>query len=55
MKRTTTLSKCDDGSFNLLIQDEKGRVVLFKRGIPFREAVCEIEMRMYTKEETDGD
>lgn len=54
LKPTTTLSKNEDGTFNLLIQDGKGRVVLFVRSITFREAVYEIEMRMYTKEGDDG-
>lgn len=53
MNQTTTLSKNEDGSFNLLIQNERGRIVLWKRGIPFREAVYEIEMRMYAEEEND--
>lgn len=53
MKRTTTLSKNEDGSFNLLIQNEKGRILFWKRGIPFREAAYEIENRMYVEEEND--
>ena len=50
MKQTTTLSKNEDGTFNLLIQDERGHVSLWERKIPFREAVMEIENRMYLKE-----
>lgn len=52
---TSTLSRVGDDEYNLLIQNEKGRVLLFKQGIPFREAVAEIENRMYLTEEADDD
>lgn len=52
---TSTLSRVGDDEYNLLIQNEKGRVLLFKQGIPFREAVAEIENRMFLKEEEDAE
>lgn len=50
-KETTTISKNDDGTYNLLIQDKSGRVVLFKRRIPLDEAIAELKANM---EEENG-
>lgn len=51
---TSTISKVGDNAYNVLIQNEKGRVLCFKQGVPFWEAVAEIENRMYVKGELDG-
>lgn len=45
-KETTTISKNDDGTYNLLIQDKSGRVVLFIRRIPIDEAIEKMKMHM---------
>lgn len=52
---TCTLSRVGENKYNLLLQDAKGRVLLFKRDIPFHEAVAEIENRMYMTEAENGD
>lgn len=48
-KETSTITKNDDGTYNLLIQNERGHVTMEKRSIPFSEAVYELEMAMYVK------
>ena len=51
---TCTLTRKDNGLYDLLIRDKKNRVVLQKRDITYSEAVYCIEMTMYVSEENDG-
>ena len=53
-QETCTLTCVGENSYNLLIQNPKGHVVMYKREVPFWEAVAEIENRMYISEESDG-
>lgn len=51
---TCTLTRKDNGLYDLLIRDKKNRVVLQKRDITYSEAVYCIEMTMYVSEEQNG-
>lgn len=49
---TCTLTRKENGLYDLLIRDKKNRVILQRRDIPFEEAVYCIEMTMYVSEES---
>lgn len=51
---TCTLTRKENGLYDLLIRDKKNRVILQRRDIPFEEAVYCIEMTMYVSGEDNG-
>lgn len=46
MDKTATLSHNGDKTYNLLIQDMKGRVLLFLRNVPYEKVMEEIHKNM---------
>lgn len=45
-----TVSRNEDGTYNLVYQGEDGSVEICLAGVSFLEAVAEIENRMYQNE-----
>ena len=50
-KKSCTLSATGDGLYNVLIQDENGRIVSYVRRVSFERAIREIEDNLGKGEE----